>query len=59
MSLAPVTLTVMYHSIELWRWRLTDPESGRRSVTRYRMTEAEARQVDPALVFSRSGLRDR
>jgi len=37
----------MHHTIELWRWCLTDPESGRCSVTRYLMTEADARQVDP------------
>jgi hypothetical protein len=31
-----------------WRWRITDPSSGRRSTTRYRMTEADALATDPA-----------
>ena len=35
------------HDIELWRWRLMSPETGKRYQTRYRMTEADARLVDP------------
>ena|GEM_PF-2474248 len=34
-------------TITLWRWRITD-DMGRRVATRYRMTEAEALQADPA-----------
>ena len=38
------------HTVDLYRWHLTDPESGRRYITRHRMTEADARAVDPAAV---------
>lgn len=31
---------------ELWLWRVTDPVSGRRYVTRYPMTESNARDFD-------------
>jgi hypothetical protein len=41
-------LTVMNRSIDLWRWRITDPVSHRCYVTRYRMTEADALDLDPA-----------
>jgi hypothetical protein len=34
--------------IELWHWRVTDPASGRRYVTRYPMTEASALHFDPS-----------
>ncbi len=33
--------------IDLYRWRVTDPVSGRRYVTRYPMSEANARDLDP------------
>ena len=33
-------------TIELWRWRLTDPERGVRYATRARMTEAAALALD-------------
>ena len=36
------------NTIELWLWRVTDPVSHRRYVTRYRMTEADALDLDPA-----------
>lgn len=35
-------------TIELWRWRLVDPATGRRVTTRYAMTEADARATDAA-----------
>ena len=35
------------HTIDLWRWVITDPLSGRRGPTRYRMTEADALATDP------------
>ncbi len=35
------------HTIELWRWRLTDPASGRTYNTRHVMTEADALALDP------------
>ena len=34
--------------IELWLWRVTDPVSHLRYTTRYRMTEANALDLDPA-----------
>lgn len=34
-------------TIEMWRWLITDPATGRRRATRYRMTEADARATDP------------
>jgi len=37
----------VHHVIELWHWRVTDPVSRRRYVTRYRMTEASALDFDP------------
>ena len=42
------TMTVMNRTIELWLWRVTDPVSHRCYVTRYRMTEADALDLDPA-----------
>jgi len=36
------------NTIELWHWRVTDPVSRRRYVTRHRMTEANALDFDPA-----------
>jgi hypothetical protein len=38
----------MEQVVELWYWRVTDPVSRRRYVTRYRMTEANALDFDPA-----------
>lgn len=35
------------HTLDLYRWLLTDPDTGRHGTTRYRMTEADARRVDP------------
>jgi hypothetical protein len=35
------------HTIELWRWRLTSPITGKRVATRYRMTAADAMAQDP------------
>lgn len=35
------------HTIDLYRWRVTDPVSGRRYVTRYPMSEFNARDLDP------------
>jgi hypothetical protein len=37
----------MQHIIELWFWRVTDPVSRRRYVTRYRLNEADALDLDP------------
>ena len=37
----------MQHIIELWFWRVTDPVSLRRYVTRYRLNEADALDLDP------------
>ncbi len=34
--------------IDLYRWRVTDRVSGRRYVTRYPMSEANAKDLDPA-----------
>lgn len=34
-------------TLELYRWWVTDPESGRRHATRHRMTREDALQVDP------------
>jgi hypothetical protein len=34
-------------TLELYRWRITDPASGRKHVTRHRMTREHALQVDP------------
>lgn len=33
--------------LELWRWRVTDPDTGRAYQTRHRMTEADAMLLDP------------
>jgi len=33
--------------LELWHWRVTDPASGCRYVTRHPMTEASALSFDP------------
>lgn len=33
--------------LDLWRWRVTDPDTGRRYTTTHRMTEADARALDP------------
>ena len=41
-------MAAMQHIIELWQWRVTDYVSQRRYVTRYRMTEADALDLDPA-----------
>lgn len=35
------------NTIELWHWRVTDPVSRCRYVTRYRMTQANALDFDP------------
>lgn len=35
-------------TIELHRWRITDPATGRRYTTRHAMTEADAKATDPA-----------
>jgi hypothetical protein len=35
-------------TLQRWRWRVTDPASGRRYVTRHHMTEADALATDPA-----------
>lgn len=34
-------------TLHRWRWRITDPDSGRGSTTRYRMTERDALATDP------------
>lgn len=34
-------------TIDLWRWRITDPATGRTYTTRHRMTEAYALSTDP------------
>jgi hypothetical protein len=39
---------VAMNTIELWPWRVTDPVSHRRYVTRYRMAESDAFDLDPA-----------
>ena len=41
-------MTAMNRTIELWLWRVTDPVSHRRYITRYRMPEADALDLDPA-----------
>ena len=38
----------MQQIIEVWHWRVTDPVSRCRYVTRYRMTELNALDFDPA-----------
>jgi len=35
-------------TIELWLWCVTDPVSRRRYVTRYKMSEVDACDFDPA-----------
>ena len=35
------------HTVELWRWRLTDPTTGRTYRTRYVMRQADAIALDP------------
>lgn len=35
-------------TIELYRWRVTDPATGSRYTTRHLMTEADAKATDPA-----------
>jgi hypothetical protein len=35
------------HTIELWRWRVTDPVTGRVYRTLHRMTAADALAIDP------------
>lgn len=35
------------HTIDLYRWVITDRKSGRRSTTRYRMTREDALATDP------------
>ena len=35
------------HTVELWRWRLTDPATGRAYRTRYVMTQEDAFALDP------------
>jgi len=47
LSHRPGTMVAM-NTIELWLWRVTDPVSHRRYVTRYRMTETDALDLDPA-----------
>lgn len=42
------TMAAMNRTLELWRWSVTDPVSRRRYVTRCRMTEADALDLDPA-----------
>lgn len=42
------TMAAMNRTLELWLWRVTDPVSHRSYVTRYRMTEADALDLDPA-----------
>ena len=34
-------------TLDLWRWRLTDPDTGRGYTTRHRMTDADALAQDP------------
>ena len=34
-------------TIDLHRWQVTDPVSGRRYITRYPMSEANAKDLDP------------
>jgi hypothetical protein len=34
-------------AIDIYRWRVTDPVSGRRYVTRYPMSEFNAKDLDP------------
>jgi hypothetical protein len=41
-------MSAMEQIIELWHWRVTDGVSGRRYVTRYKMTEVNALDFDPA-----------
>lgn len=33
-------------TVEFWRWEITDPVTGKRSKTRYRMREADALATD-------------
>lgn len=35
------------HTVDYYRWRLTDPETGRNSKTRHLMTAEVALSVDP------------
>lgn len=37
----------MTHTIELWRWTITDPVTGRRRETRHLMIERDALMEDP------------
>jgi hypothetical protein len=34
-------------TVELWRWHVTDPVSGRKYTTRYALVEADALDLDP------------
>jgi len=38
----------MQVTIDLWLWRVTDPVSRRNYITRYRMAEPDALDLDPA-----------
>jgi len=38
----------MHNIIKLWHWRVTDKVSRRHFITRYRMTQADALDFDPA-----------
>jgi hypothetical protein len=37
-----------FRTLELWRWRVTDPDSGRRYVVPCGLTQADALELDPA-----------
>jgi hypothetical protein len=37
----------MQYPFSKWLWRVTNPRTGKRYTTRYRMTEADARDTDP------------
>lgn len=47
MSHPALTILYMHHTIELWLWRVTDPVSRRRYVTRHRLNETDALDLDP------------
>lgn len=49
----------MPKTIELWRWMVTDPATGRRYTTRHRMQKRDALDMDPAAVRVEGTLEER
>lgn len=47
------------HTVELWRWRLTDLATGRAYRTRYVMTQEDAFALDPSVQLVEGSLERR